>query len=338
MADQCFFKKNKSISLGEIAKLIDCVLKDKKLANMMMEDVAPLNVAKSLDVSFLDNVKYKNDFKTTSAGAVIVNERLFELAPNNVAVLISKNPHKSYALLAQYFYKNMNINGFVSEKANIDDSSVIGNNCKVYAGAFVGENVVIGENCILEPNCVVMDGVKIGNNSIIGANASISHSIIGNNVRIYPGARIGQDGFGFAIDPAGHVKVPQLGRVIINDNVEIGANTTIDRGAGPDTIIGEGVWMDNQVQIAHNVKMGRGCVMVAQSGISGSTELGDYVVVAGQVGIAGHLKIGTGTRIAAKSGIMRDLDAGSEVMGYPALPIKQFMRQIALLKKMVTKK
>ena len=157
---------------------------------------------------------------------------------------------------------------------------------------------------------------------------------MGEGSRLYPGACVGQDGFGFAIDPAGHVKVPQLGRVIIGDHVEIGANTCIDRGAGPDTIIGDGAWIDNCVQLGHNVKIGKGCVIVAQAGISGSTTLEDYVVVAAKAGIAGHLNIGMGTRIAAKSGIMSDVPAGSEIMGSPAVPIKQFMRQVVALRKL----
>jgi UDP-3-O-[3-hydroxymyristoyl] glucosamine N-acyltransferase len=184
---------------------------------------------------------------------------------------------------------------------------------------------------------VIAQNVEIGDQSVIGANASISHALIGANVRIYPGVRIGQDGFGFAIDPAGHVKVPQLGRVIIGDSVEIGANTTIDRGAGPDTHIGQGSWIDNLVQIGHNVKIGRGCVIIAQTGVAGSTVLEDYAVLAAQVGVAGHLTIGMGARIGAQSGVMRDVAAGSEVMGAPAMPAKQFMRQVAMLRKMSNK-
>ena len=184
---------------------------------------------------------------------------------------------------------------------------------------------------------MIGQSVEIGDGCVIGANTSISHALIGAYVRIYPGVRIGQDGFGFAIDPAGHVKVPQLGRVIIEDSVEIGANTTIDRGAGPDTVIGQGAWIDNLVQIGHNVKIGRGCVIIAQTGVAGSTVLEDYVVLAAQVGVAGHLTIGMGARVGAQSGVMRDVASGSEVMGAPALPAKQFMRQIAMLKKMSSK-
>jgi UDP-3-O-[3-hydroxymyristoyl] glucosamine N-acyltransferase len=162
--------------------------------------------------------------------------------------------------------------------------------------------------------------------------------MIGDGSRLYAGARIGQDGFGFAIDSAGHVKVPQLGRVIIGDHVEIGANSCLDRGAGPDTEIGDGTWIDNCVQIGHNVKIGRGCVIVAQVGIAGSAVLEDYVVVAAQVGIAGHLTIGQGTRIAAQSGVMKSLPAGSEVMGSPAIPAKEKLRQIIVLKNLTKPK
>ena len=155
---------------------------------------------------------------------------------------------------------------------------------------------------------------------------------------LYPGVRIGQDGFGFAIDPAGHVKVPQLGRVKIGNHIEIGANTTIDRGAGPDTEIGDGTWIDNLVQIGHNVRIGRGCVIVSQVGISGSTQIGDFVAIGGQAGIAGHLNIGSGARIGAQSGVMNDIPHMSEYMGSPAFPKTQFFRQVAALNRLIKKK
>ena len=157
-------------------------------------------------------------------------------------------------------------------------------------------------------------------------------------MRLLPGVRIGQDGFGFAIDPTGHIAVPQLGRVVIGNRVWIGANTTIDRGAGPDTQIGDGCMIDNLVQIGHNVKIGKHVIIVAQVGISGSTEIEDYAVLAGQVGVAGHLKIGRGARIAAQSGVLKDIEAGTEVMGYPAVPLRDYFRQVATLSNLAKKK
>jgi UDP-3-O-[3-hydroxymyristoyl] glucosamine N-acyltransferase len=176
--------------------------------------------------------------------------------------------------------------------------------------------------------------VVVGADCAIAANVTLSHCLVGDRVRLHPGVRIGQDGFGFAPDPAGHVKVPQLGRVIVHDDVEMGANCTVDRGSGPDTIIGAGCWFDNLVQIGHNVELGRGCIMVAQSGISGSSKLGDFVVVGGQVGIAGHLTIGSGASVAAKSGVMRDVAEGDTVGGYPAQPIRDWHRQTASLRRL----
>jgi len=199
------------------------------------------------------------------------------------------------------------------------------------------DGVQIGKGCYIEAGAVIGRNVQIGDYVRIGANANISHAHIGSYSRLYPGVRVGQDGFGFAIDPKGHVKVPQLGRVMIGQHVEIGANSCIDRGAGPDTEIGDGTWIDNLVQIGHNVKIGRGCIIVSQVGISGSTVLEDFVALGGQAGVAGHLRIGMGARIAAQSGIMKNVPAGEEQMGSPALPIRDFMKQVALLKRLIKK-
>jgi UDP-3-O-[3-hydroxymyristoyl] glucosamine N-acyltransferase len=184
---------------------------------------------------------------------------------------------------------------------------------------------------------VIGRNVQIGEHVRVGASATVSHAHIGDHSRLYTGVRIGQDGFGFAIDPRGHVKVPQLGRVIIEGHVEIGANTCIDRGAGPDTVIGQGTWIDNLVQIGHNVRIGRGCIIVSQVGIAGSTVLEDFVAIGGQGGISGHLHIGQGARIAAGSGVIKDIPAGEEQMGYPAQPIRDFMKQVAFMKRLIKK-
>lgn len=337
MADPRFHEKSASKTLQHLASVIGAEIKG-DAPDLELRDVAPLDQAGPRDLSFLDNVKYKDNFKNTKAGACIVSEEMADFAPENCQLLISKSPYKSYALAAQAFYPAEYPNPTLSDEAVISDKASIANGCTIEAGAVIAEGVQIGEGSWIESNAVIGRNVQIGKNVRIGANSTVSHAMIGDGSRLYPGVRVGQDGFGFAIDPAGHVKVPQLGRVIIGDHVEIGANTCIDRGSGPDTIIGDGTWIDNCVQIGHNVKIGRGCVIIAQAGIAGSTTLEDFVVVAAQVGVAGHLTIGQGTQIAGQSGVMQNLAAGSKVMGYPALPIKQFMRQVAMLKKLTKPK
>jgi UDP-3-O-[3-hydroxymyristoyl] glucosamine N-acyltransferase len=199
----------------------------------------------------------------------------------------------------------------------------------------VGENVTIGAHGRIGAMVVIGDGVQIGRHVRIGPHASLSHALVGDRVYIYPGVRIGQDGFGFAVTPDGFFTVPQLGRVVIEDDVEIGANSTIDRGALEDTVIGAGTRIDNLVQIGHNVRIGRSCVIVAQVGISGSVILEDHVVLAGQVGVAGHLRIGTGSRIGAKSGVIADVPPRSELAGAPAQPAKTFFRELATIRRWV---
>ena len=320
MADPRFFDKQPALSLGEIAELSGAELSPNADISLKIEDVASLQSAGAADISFLDNIKYKEDFAATKAGACFVRPELQDIAPDGTALLLSDNPYKSYALTAQHFYPQDIQKEDISPQAHIAKSAKI------------------GKNCIIEPGAVIMENVEIGDHCRIGANAVISHAIIGSYVTIYRGVCIGQDGFGFAIDPAGYVKVPQLGRVIIEDHVEIGANTTIDRGAGPDTVIGQGTWIDNLVQIGHNVQIGKGCVIVAQVGISGSTVLEDYVMIGGQCGLAGHLRVGKGAKIAAQSGVMRDIPAGKEHMGSPSMPVKQYMRQVAVLKRLIKDK
>ncbi len=337
MADPRFFTEPSALTLAKILELSGAKTDETADLEMPFSDVAALDVAQPEHVSFLDNIKYKEQFKATDAGACFVQPDLVELAPDNTIALVTSSPYKAYALLAQAFYPIEQGNGNISHKAFINPEASIHKSCTIESGAVIKAGVDIGEGSWIESGAVIRENVSIGKHCRIGANAVVSHAIIGDHVRLYPGVCVGQDGFGFAIDPAGFVKVPQLGRVIIEDHVEIGANTTIDRGAGPDTIIGQGTWIDNQVQIGHNVKIGRGCILVSQSGVSGSTVIDDYVAIGGQVGIAGHLHIGKGARIAAKSGIMRNIPAGEEHMGYPAMPMKQFMRQIATLNRLVKK-
>jgi UDP-3-O-[3-hydroxymyristoyl] glucosamine N-acyltransferase len=316
MPDPRFFTKSPPKSLAAIIAISGAELANPSDGDSIIVDVAPLDTATASQISFLDNKKFKDKFSSTQAGACFVHPDMVQFAPPHVKLLITKSPYKAYALTAQSFYSHRPPSE-ISPLAHIDSSAEI------------------DPTSTIEPFVVIGAGVKIGKNCIIRSHVSISHAIIGDNVHIYAGARIGQDGFGFAIDSSGYVKVPQLGRVIIEGHTEIGANATIDRGAMSDTIIGMGTWIDNLVQIGHNVHIGKGCVIVSQVGIAGSTTVGDYTLIGGQAGIAGHLKIGSMVKIAAKSGVTRDIPDGEEWMGYPAQPMKQFLRQVAYLNKSI---
>ncbi len=337
MADNRFFNTIKPLSIKEVAFLSGCQLEGTFNSNLMINGVAPIDTAGVNDITFLSNKKYAAKLPECKASACILSKDSAAKAPNGMALLISENAYASYAKIATVFYPDDKYTSSISPAATIAKSANIGEGCTIEATAYIGENAQIGKNSFIAPGVYVGKGVKIGDNCRIMHACTLTHTIIGNNVFIHPGVRIGQDGFGFATDKGVHIKVPQLGRVIIEDNVEIGANTCIDRGAGPDTIIGAGTKIDNLVQIGHNVQTGRGCIIVSQVGISGSTKLGDYVVLGGQVGVAGHLNIGSMATVAAQSGIAQDIEAKETVGGSPAVPIKQWHRQTIALKKLVNK-
>lgn len=338
MADPRFFTVAGPFTLARLAEISGADLAPGADPGAEMSDVAPLEVAGPGTVSFLDNRKYVAAFEGSRAGACVVHPDLADKAPAGMALLLSKDPYRAYAHIAQAFYPTRAPEPWVAPTAYVDPAAKVGEGCRIEPGAFVGARAEIGVRCRIGVNAVVADGVVLGDDCIVGANATVQFAVVGSRVNIYPGARIGQDGFGFAMGPQGHLKMPQLGRVVIGDDVEIGANATIDRGAGPDTVIGAGSMIDNLVQIGHNVQLGRGCVIVAQVGISGSTRLGDFVAAGGQAGIAGHLKIGSGARIAAQAGLMRDVGPGETVGGSPAVPMTEWLRQSAALSKLARKK
>lgn len=338
MADNRFFDKIDGLTLAQIAEAADVVLPEGADKSRVFNDVADLKSASKDDVSWAFIPKVREDLKNTKAGAVIVPEKFVSNVPDGCIALVAKDAHRSYGLLAQAFYP-ANVQAFIHPSAVIDPTAKIGEGCRVDAGAVIGENVQLGDRCHIGANAVIGRGVQMGNDCIVGATATVSHCIAGHKVYIYAGAHIGQDGFGFAMSPQfGPTKVPQLGRVIIGNDVEIGSCTTVDRGAMGDTVIGDGTRIDNLVQVAHNVKLGRCNVMVSQVGIAGSCEFGDFVVAGGQAGFAGHLKIGTGAQIAAQSGMMADIAPGETVMGSPAMPHKEFMRQVLAVRNLTKKK
>jgi UDP-3-O-[3-hydroxymyristoyl] glucosamine N-acyltransferase len=331
MADPRFYSVAGPFTLETLAEISGARIGGEVNPGATFTDVASLDVASPTDIAFLDNRRYADDFAKSAAGACLVHPDLAAKAPLSMALLLTEEPYHAYARVARSFYPMAPIAATVAPSAVVSETAVLGAGCRIEPGAVVGEHTEVGHGCHIGANAVLGDGVVLGDDCEIGANVSLTYCIVGRGVVIHAGVRIGQDGFGFALGPKGHIKVPQLGRVIIEDDVEIGANTTIDRGTGPDTIIGAGSKIDNLVQIAHNVQLGRGCVIVSQVGISGSTKVDDYVMMGGQAGLTGHLTIGAGARIGAQSGVMRDVEAGATVIGSPAAPATEHWRQVATL-------
>jgi UDP-3-O-[3-hydroxymyristoyl] glucosamine N-acyltransferase len=334
VADPRFFAAAGPFTAGALAELTAARL-ERGDPERLLTDVAPLDAAGPEHLSFLENRKYAAAFAASRAGAAFVHPDLAARAPEGMALLVTPKPYKAYALAASAFHPEPAPPAGIAATAVVDPTARIGEGASIAHHVVIEARAEIGARVRIGANSVVGPGVVIGPDSRIGPNVTLSHCLIGRRCTLYPGVRIGQDGFGFAPDPAGHVKVPQLGRVILEDGVEVGANSTIDRGAGPDTVIGAGSMIDNLVQIGHNVVLGRGCVLVAQVGISGSTRLGDFVMAGGQAGLTGHLTIGSGARIAAKSGVMADVEPGQTVTGYPALPGHEFFRMIAATRRLI---
>lgn len=334
MADSRFFKVHGPFTVGQIAAVAKAELADPAQAGRVITDVAPLETAGPGHLSFLDNKLYVDAFSRTQAGACIVAAEHKDRGPAGLTLLLSETPYRSYALAAQAFYPAAKPPAAVHARAIVDPTARLGDGCVVEAGAVIGARVVLGRGCHIGANAVLGEAIELGDDCTVGACASLSHCLLGARVTIFPGARIGQAGFGFAVGADGVTKVPQLGRVIIEDDVEIGANTTIDRGAGPDTVIGKGAMIDNLVQIGHNVHIGKGCILAGQAGVSGSTRIEDYAMLGGQAGLVGHLNIGKGARIGAQAGVFRDVPAGETVVGSPSVPVRQFFREVAAVQRL----
>ncbi len=330
--DPRFFQRAGPHSLAAVADAADAEAPPRRL---MLTGVAPLQTAGSGEVSFLSNRKYLPALEQTCAGAVIVHPDLAARVPATVVPLVTDEPYAAWARVAALFHPLPPLCPGVHPSAVIADDAAIDPSAEIGPLAVIGSGVEVGPRCCIAPLAVLGRGVVLGPDCRIGPHASISHALLGARVYVYPGARIGQEGFGFATTPDGFRSVPQLGRVILEDDVEIGANTTIDRGSLQDTVIGAGSRLDNLVQIGHNVHLGRGCVVVAQVGIAGSTVLEDHVMIGGQAGLTGHLRIGRKARIGAQSGVMSDVPAGADVVGSPAQPVRAMFREIAFIRRLV---
>ena len=295
------------------------------------------------DVAFLDNPKYEAFLRHTAAGALLTSERFAASVPPHVTALIIAEPYRAFVAVAQALFpaalRPASLYGRTdgTAGAHVHPDARLEAGVAIDPGAMIGPDAEIGGGSVIGAGAVIGPGVRIGRNCAIGAGVTLTHALIGDRVIIHPGARIGQDGFGYLMGSTGHGKVPQVGRVIIQDNVEIGANTTIDRGAIRDTVVGEGTKIDNLVQVGHNVSIGRHCVLVAQTGIAGSATLHDFVVLGARAGVNNHVTVGEGAQIAGTSIVNNDVPPGARWGGTPAKPIKHWFREIKTLERMAAR-
>ncbi|MGE0023478.1 MAG: UDP-3-O-(3-hydroxymyristoyl)glucosamine N-acyltransferase [Hyphomicrobium sp.] len=331
-----FFDIAGPFTLADIAAATNSEVARGADAGRTLTGVRPLSEAQAQHLSFFENRKYLPQLRETGAGACLVSAPFADRVPADTVALVCKAPYRAFALALHLFYPDA-LRSKASpggERELVSASAVIEDGAEIEPGAVIGPEARIGRGSRIAAGCVIGYRVSIGRDCTIGPLTSVVHALVGDRVILHAGVRIGQDGFGFAMGKEGHLKVPQIGRVIIQDDVEIGANSTVDRGALKDTIIGEGTKIDNLVQIGHNVVIGRHCVIVGQVGISGSTELGDFVVMGGQSGAVGHIKIGNGAQIAGGSHPKNDVPPGAVMAGTPARPFKQWAREVAAISRL----
>lgn len=303
-------------------------------SDLLLTGVAPLQAAGPGEVSFLDNRRYASVLERTRAGAVIVHPEMIKRVPSSAIPIVAAATYEGWARVAKLFHALPSLSPGIHATAIVASSAEVHSTASIGPFACIEDRVCIGPRCQIGPYVSISSGVVIGADARIGAHVSVSHALLGARVHLHPGVRIGQEGFSFARTESGFLTIPQLGRVLIDDDVEIGANSTVDRGSVQDTIIGAGTRIDNLVQIGHNVRLGRCCVIVAQVGISGSTVLGDFVQVGGQAAMAGHLHIGDRAQIGAQAGVISDAPPGAILLGSPAQSRHQFFRQVAILKRL----
>jgi UDP-3-O-[3-hydroxymyristoyl] glucosamine N-acyltransferase len=343
MSEPLFLRESRGLTLDEIAELTGATMAEGAARGRRIVNVAPLDRASPYDIAFLDNKRFSKDATGTYAAACLTRADLAGLLPARTIALIVRDPfsafvHVSRALFPESLRPVSMAPPGATAGAHIHETARLESGATAEPGAVIGANAEIGSGTVIGATAVIGTGVRIGRDCSIGASAVVSNALIGDRVIIHPGCKIGQDGFGFVMGGNGHLKVPQVGRVIIQDDVEIGAGTTVDRGAIRDTVIGEGTKIDNLVQVGHNVSIGRHCVLAGYTGISGSVTLEDFVALGGRVGIVPNVVIGEGAMIAAGGSVGGDVPAGEKWGGMPAKPMKQWMRELRALQRLTQAK
>lgn len=340
MADPVFFVPTRRFTAIEIANLAGAELADTAHSAIEVSGIASASEGGEGMLVYIEGRRNAGLAETLDAAAVLCAADIASKVKPGVAVLVTEKPQAAFAMIGRLMFpaaaspQALTGETGISPGAHVDPTARLEAGVVVEPGAVIGPMAAIGAGTIIAPNAVIGRLCQIGRDCYIGPGASIQSTLAGNRVIIHAGAKIGQDGFGFTAGAAGPERIPQIGRVVIQDNVEIGANSTVDRGAMADTVIGENTKIDNLVQIGHNVRIGRNCLIAGLAGISGSVNVGDNVVIGGGVGIADHLTIGAGAQLAARSGFMNNVPPGEIWAGYPARPMAETLRGIATLRKL----